>query len=196
MPPGHNRRYPERNKKSAIGADDDLDEVRADGRGSVGRVGVGGVPLPFSPAAAAEKWDLYVYNAVATVSAVKGLNVVIEQIEKETGGELTIRLHLGGSLPINTTNITQAVSDDVVQMGDDGYFLGNVPIGGVLRLPMLIRTPRRISEGRGDHRRPIWKRRSRRRASSCSASISIPPGRVFEQEADLAGRLSRARRSA
>jgi TRAP-type C4-dicarboxylate transport system substrate-binding protein len=25
-------------------------------------------------------------------------------------------------------------------MGDDGYFLGNVPIGGVLRLPMLIRT--------------------------------------------------------
>jgi TRAP-type C4-dicarboxylate transport system substrate-binding protein len=26
------------------------------------------------------------------------------------------------------------------QMGDDGYFLGNVPIGGVLRLPMLLRT--------------------------------------------------------
>lgn len=92
-------------------------------------------------AAAAEKWDLYVYNAVSTVAAVKGLNTVADQIEKETGGQLTIRLHLGGSLPINTTTITQAVSDDVVQMGDDGYFLGNVPIGGVLRLPMLIRTP-------------------------------------------------------
>src|SRR3954447_16246305 len=95
---------------------------------------------PFTPAVAAEKWDLYVYNAVSTVAAVKGLNTVIEQIDKETAGELTIRLHLGGSLPINTTTITQAVSDDVVQMGDDGYFLGNVPIGGVLRLPMLIRT--------------------------------------------------------
>src|SRR3954467_6382038 len=95
---------------------------------------------PFSPALSAEKWDLYVYNAVSTVAAVKGLNTVIEQIEKETNGELSIRLHLGGSLPINTTNITQAVSDDVVQMGDDGYFLGNVPIGGVLRLPMLIRS--------------------------------------------------------
>ncbi len=69
------------------------------------------------------------------------MNTVADQIEKETGGELTVRLHLGGSLPINTTTITQAVSDDVVQMGDDGYFLGNVPIGGVLRLPMLIRTP-------------------------------------------------------
>ena len=95
---------------------------------------------PLQPAAAAEQWNLYVYNAVSTVGAVKGLNTVIEQIEKETGGQLTIRLHLGGSLPINTTTITQAVSDDVVQMGDDGYFLGNIPIGGVLRLPMLIRT--------------------------------------------------------
>ena len=91
-------------------------------------------------AVAAESWDLYIYNPVATVSAVKGMNTIIEQIEKETNGELKVRLHLGGSLPINTTNITQAVSDDVVQMGDDGYFLGNVPIGGVLRLPMLLRT--------------------------------------------------------
>ena len=97
--------------------------------------------LPSIPTAtAAENWNLYVYNPVATVAAVKGLNSAIEQIEKDTNGALTIRLHLGGSLPINTTNITPAVSDDVVQMGDDGYFLGNVPIGGVLRLPMLIRS--------------------------------------------------------
>ncbi|WP_247305380.1 TRAP transporter substrate-binding protein DctP [Bradyrhizobium sp. 179] len=93
-----------------------------------------------APAAAAEKWDLYIYNPVATVAAAKGMNAVAEQIEKDTRGELSVRLHLGGSLPINTTTITQAVSDDVVQMGDDGYFLGNVPIGGVLRLPMLIRS--------------------------------------------------------
>jgi TRAP-type C4-dicarboxylate transport system substrate-binding protein len=91
-------------------------------------------------ATATENWDLYIYNPVATVAAVKGMNAIIAQIEKETGGELKVRLHLGGSLPINTTNITQAVSDDVVQMGDDGYFTGNVPIGGILRLPMLIRS--------------------------------------------------------
>jgi TRAP-type transport system periplasmic protein len=92
------------------------------------------------PAAAAEEWNLYVYNPVATVAAVRGMHRMIEGIEKGTGGALAIRLHLGGSLPINTTTITQAVADGVVQMGDDGYFLGNVPIGGVLRLPMLIRT--------------------------------------------------------
>jgi TRAP-type C4-dicarboxylate transport system substrate-binding protein len=93
------------------------------------------------PARAAEKWDLYVYNAVSTVAAVKGMTKVCDEIEKETGGALSVRLHLGGSLPINTTTITAAVSDDVVQMGDDGYFLGNVPIGGVLRLPFLIQSP-------------------------------------------------------
>lgn len=98
------------------------------------------IPNPDRSAAAAEKWDLYIYNAVSTVAAVRGLNKMIEEIDKATGGEVVIRLHLGGSLPINTTNITQAVSDGVVQMGDDGYFLGNVPIAGILRLPMLIRT--------------------------------------------------------
>lgn len=93
------------------------------------------------PAQAAEQWNLYVYNAVGTVPAVRGLTKAMEEIEKETGGQLTVRLHLGGSLPINTTTITQAVADDVVQLGDDGYFLGNVPIGGILRLPMLIQSP-------------------------------------------------------
>src|ERR1700751_2512042 len=41
-----------------------------------------------SRASAAENWDLYIYNPVATVAAVKGMNVIIEQIEKETNGEL------------------------------------------------------------------------------------------------------------
>jgi hypothetical protein len=42
---------------------------------------------------AAENWDLYIYNPVATVAAVKGINVIIEQIEQQTNGELKIRLH-------------------------------------------------------------------------------------------------------
>jgi TRAP-type C4-dicarboxylate transport system substrate-binding protein len=122
------------------------------------------------PVVAAEKWDLYVYNPVSTVAAVKGLNTVIEQIEKETGGELSIRLHLGGSLPINTTTITQAVSDDVVQMGDDGYFLGNVPIGGVLRLPMLLRTLADYDKAAAIMN-PYLERHSRRRDCWFSGSI-------------------------
>jgi TRAP-type transport system periplasmic protein len=91
-------------------------------------------------ASAGENWDWYIYNPVATVAAVRGMNRIIDQVQKDSEGALSLRLHLGGSLPINTTNITAAVSDGVVQMGDDGYFGGSIPIAGILRLPMLIRT--------------------------------------------------------
>jgi TRAP-type C4-dicarboxylate transport system substrate-binding protein len=61
-----------------------------------------------------------------------------DEIEKQTGGDLSMHVHVGGSLPIKVENITQAVSDGVIPVADDGYFSGNIPIGGVLRLPMLI----------------------------------------------------------
>ena len=91
-------------------------------------------------AVAADQWRAYTYNAVATVTAVKGLNALFETIQKETGGELTVRLNLGGTLPIAATNITQAVSDNIVQLGDDAFFVGSVPVGGIVRLPLFIRT--------------------------------------------------------
>jgi TRAP-type transport system periplasmic protein len=45
---------------------------------------------------------------------------------------------LGGSLPIAGNNITQAVSENVVQLADDGFATGNIPITTVLRLPKLL----------------------------------------------------------
>src|SRR5205807_64323 len=85
-------------------------------------------------------WDMYVTNAVATTISAQGEVAMLDRIEKETNGGLKIKFHLAGSLPINVTNITQAVADGIVQVGDDGFFQGNIPIGGLLRLPMLIQT--------------------------------------------------------
>lgn len=90
--------------------------------------------------ASAETWEAYTYNPVSTVAAVRGLNRIIDDVEKATGGGLKMKLHLGGSLQINASNITQAVADNIIQFADDGFFTGNVPVGGVMRLPMLIRT--------------------------------------------------------
>ncbi|RYX93667.1 MAG: ABC transporter substrate-binding protein [Comamonadaceae bacterium] len=87
---------------------------------------------------AAEQWRAYTYNAVATVTSVKGLNALFEAVQKETNGELSVRLNLGGTLPITASNITQAVSDNIVQIGDDASFVGNVPVGGLVRLPMFL----------------------------------------------------------
>lgn len=96
------------------------------------------VLLAAQAAAAATTWECYVYNPVATVAAVKGVIRLIDNVKQQTNGELLINLHLGGSLPINATNITTAVADGVVQMGDDGFASGNVPISAILRLPLLL----------------------------------------------------------
>jgi TRAP-type C4-dicarboxylate transport system substrate-binding protein len=89
---------------------------------------------------AADHWKAYTYNAAATVTAVKGLNALFSQIEKDTNGELRIRLNLGGTLSIAATDITEAVAGNVVQFGDDAFFVGSVPVGGIVRLPMFIRS--------------------------------------------------------
>src|ERR1700712_5640957 len=84
-------------------------------------------------------WEAYTYNSVSTVVSAKGLQDMAERIEKESGGRMVIKFHLGGSLQIKADSITQAVSQNVVQMADDAFFAGTVPIGGLVRLPMLIR---------------------------------------------------------
>lgn len=83
-------------------------------------------------------WTSYTFGPSDTLGNVQGMKAIMEQIEKETDGAVTFRLHLAGQLPIKATNITQAVGEGVIQFGEDGFFLGNVPIAGILRLPMLI----------------------------------------------------------
>ena len=90
--------------------------------------------------AAGSNWRAYTYNSVATVASVKGLAAMMDEIKKDTQGQLSIRLYLGGTLPIAATDITQAVGNGIVQMGDDAFFMGNAPIGGLVRLPMLLPT--------------------------------------------------------
>lgn len=95
--------------------------------------------LCIGPVVSAQNWDFYTYMPSPNAS-VKRLQVMLEDINKETGGKLAIRMHMGGTLQINSTNITQAVGDNVVQMGDDSFFTGNIPVSGVMRLPLLIRS--------------------------------------------------------
>lgn len=96
------------------------------------------VPMAGS-AKAQTTWNMYITFPVATAPNVMGIKRILAGIEKESKGALKVNLHLGGSLPIKGNTITQAVADNVVQMGDDAFFQGNVPIAGLLRLPLLIR---------------------------------------------------------
>ena len=92
------------------------------------------------PASAAEQWNFYMHQSAPNFATSRGAKLFTEQVEKTTGGELKIRLHLAGTLQINASNITQAVGENVVQIGDDLFNSGNVAIAGIPRLPMLIQS--------------------------------------------------------
>jgi TRAP-type C4-dicarboxylate transport system substrate-binding protein len=95
---------------------------------------------------AATTWDCYVYNPLAKLPSVEAVNRIIETIKQKTNGELIINLHLGGSLPIKADSITAAVSDNVIQFGDDGFATGTIPITGVLRLPLLLQSTAELAK--------------------------------------------------
>src|SRR5262245_32639149 len=101
-----------------------------------GLAAVAAVLLQVAPACAqvATTWNAYTYTPAATLAPARGLARIAEGIDKATGGALKIKIHLGGSLPIGASDIANALSDNVVQLGDDGFFHGNLPITGILRL--------------------------------------------------------------
>jgi TRAP-type transport system periplasmic protein len=92
------------------------------------------------PVSAAEQWNFYMHQSAPNFATSRGAKLFTEQVEKATNGELKIRLHLAGTLQINASNITQAVGENVVQIGDDLFNSGNIAVAGIPRLPMLIQS--------------------------------------------------------
>ncbi len=105
-----------------------------------------GLLLPALCARAATTWDCYVYNPLAKLPSVDAVNRMIEAVKEQTHGALLITMHLGGSLPIKADSITAAVTDNVIQFGDDGFATGTIPITGVLRLPMLLQNGEELAK--------------------------------------------------
>lgn len=92
------------------------------------------------PARAAEQWDFYMHQSAPNFATSRGAKLLTEEIDKATGGAFKVRLHLSGTLQINASNITQAVGENVVQLGDDLFNSGNITVAGIPRLPMLIQS--------------------------------------------------------
>jgi TRAP-type C4-dicarboxylate transport system substrate-binding protein len=93
---------------------------------------------PVVPARAADNWQAYTYWGTPTVVASRNFRKLTEDIEQLSAGELKIKFNLGGTLSINAININAAVSDDIVQIADDAFFHGSIPIAGLSALPFLI----------------------------------------------------------
>lgn len=90
--------------------------------------------------APAEEWNFYMHQSAPNFATSRGAKMFTEEIEKQTGGALKARLHLAGTLQISASNVTQAVGGNVVQVGDDLFNSGNIPVAGIPRLPMLVQS--------------------------------------------------------
>lgn len=91
-------------------------------------------------AAHAQTWKAYSYSPKRGIPAADTLYEIGDRVAKATGGALKITVFLGGSLPISTSDMGQTVGRNIVQLGIDSQLTGNVPVAGVLRLPMLVTT--------------------------------------------------------
>ena len=99
-----------------------------------------GASLAFGSPALAVEWNFYHHQSAPLFATSRGAKLITEEIEKATNGEVKARLHLSGTLQIAPNNITPAVAEGVVQLADDLFNSGNIPVAGIPRLPGLVRT--------------------------------------------------------
>ena len=137
-------------------------------------------------AQAPTNWIAYSYVPAATLAPAKVFGEIVERVSKETNGGFQIKYHLGGSLSIKVTDITTAVGDDVIQLGDDGFQQGNVPITGILRLPMLITNAQEFEKALAIMK-PYVAKAYDKKGSTVLVDLLFPGAdRLVEQEAHLA----------
>jgi TRAP-type C4-dicarboxylate transport system substrate-binding protein len=94
----------------------------------------------FASEALAIDWNFYHHQSAPLFATSRGARMLSEEIDKSTNGELKARLHLSGTLQIAPNNITPAVASGVVQLADDLFNSGNIPVAGIPRLPGLVRS--------------------------------------------------------
>jgi len=90
--------------------------------------------------AGATDWVYYTPQSSPQYITPRAGQMFADKVKEATNGELDIKFRLFGSLSIQAADVTQAVSDNVIQMGDDQIFSGNVPLAGIVKLPGLAGT--------------------------------------------------------
>ncbi len=87
--------------------------------------------------AAGITWTAYTYQYPGS-AGVRGLQRLAEQMKTATGGAFTIAVHPAGRLGLDVNTMSQAITNNVVQLGDDLYNGMVIAAAGIPRLPMLV----------------------------------------------------------
>ena len=104
-------------------------------------------PLAVSTRAhAADNWQAYTFWGSPTVVASKGFRKIVTDMEEASGGELKIKFNLGGTLSINAANIGSSISDDIIQLADDSFYAGAIPVASLATLPFLTNSIEEVTK--------------------------------------------------
>lgn len=93
-----------------------------------------------APANAQTIWKGYTFFSSTNHPDFQHLEKLANEFMRLSGNRIQARVNVGGSLPIPGTAVTQAVGDGTLTFAHDGFFTGNVPVGGLTHLPMLTPT--------------------------------------------------------
>jgi TRAP-type transport system periplasmic protein len=144
------------------------------------------------PAQAQTSWTVYTYTPAATLAPARGLNRIAEGVGADG---LKLNIHLGGALPIGASDIANALSDNVIQLGDDGFFQGNLPVTGILRLPMLVANDAEFEKAK-EVMRPYFERAYEKKGALMLGHYNYPLQVVWSRKpinslADIKGQKLR-----
>jgi TRAP-type C4-dicarboxylate transport system substrate-binding protein len=91
-------------------------------------------------AAAAEKWDMFVFTGVTHPITLR-LKDFADEVRKRTNGYLAITIRPAGEFPFKATEVVRATGLGQVQLGQaySGFISGAVPLASVANLPFLVR---------------------------------------------------------
>lgn len=105
--------------------------------------------LALCGSAAAEPWKCYTFIPVATDPTFLAHTALAEDVTAKSEARVEMTCHLGGSLPIKSNTIVQAVSDNVIQFAsaNPNAFETFVPFAGVLSLPGLFSNDEELEKG-------------------------------------------------
>jgi TRAP-type C4-dicarboxylate transport system substrate-binding protein len=104
--------------------------------------GIASVIMIGQPASAFAQatWKGYTFFSATNHPDYQHLEKMANEFARLSGGTIHTKVSVGGSLPIPSTAVTQAVGEGTLTFAHDGFFTGNLPIGALPTLPMLMRT--------------------------------------------------------
>lgn len=102
--------------------------------------GIVSIALATPSATAQTVWKGYTFFSSTNHPDYEQLDKLAKEFARLSDGKIQTRVNVGGSLPIPGTAVTQAIGDGTLTFAHDGFFTGNVPLGGLTNLPLLTPT--------------------------------------------------------